>query len=291
MKSKSKELTVFTCFLIAVCGCQNAFVSPSQQEELSSTKNEWEVLEQINRNNSFVSEVGKLHNEIVGEILSSEKPRLCELRESTTEDGIKAIAGQTYSLLKQKGYFPIDSNTHTGENVLNMDSVAFVLMCERISYLSNEEILRSISSTTTTEDVVHNQSLTQEETHLIGQVQTVCNDDDTDILSVLSRLEAVALRAKSKLEGESQTRVLGVVSIACNTMVYWHSYSEGEPLRSNFSWKELGKQDVSGGIGAAAGGGVAALLGCGPVGWKAWVAVVAGGAAVSSVQSAVYQLL
>lgn len=50
------------------------------------------------------------------------------------------------------------------------------------------------------------------------------------------------------------------------------------------------RADLKGGLSAAGGGVASYLLGCGPVGIKAWAAVILAGAAVGSIDNAIDQL-
>jgi len=116
----------------------------------------------------------------------------------------------------------------------------------------------------------------------------------SDMNEVLYGLLALEEEAKENLCDNELFDVLSAISIAKYTSQYWNNnmqnwtnLANSSLINSKFSWSACGKSDVKGGVIAATGGGASWLLGGGPVGWKAWGALVAGGAVAGSAQYAI----
>lgn len=100
------------------------------------------------------------------------------------------------------------------------------------------------------------------------------------------------------LSEEELDIILSGCYITCYTLQYWNDNADkwialspsAQTRGKDFSWKQLGRADLKGGLSAAGGGVASYLLGCGPVGIKAWAAVILAGAAVGSIDNAIDQL-
>jgi hypothetical protein len=116
----------------------------------------------------------------------------------------------------------------------------------------------------------------------------------SDMNEILSGLLALEEEAKENLCDNELFDVLSAISIAKYTSQYWNNnmqnwtnLANSSLINGKFSWSACGKSDVKGGVIAATGGGASWLLGGDPVGWKAWGALVVGGAVAGSAQYAI----
>lgn len=101
----------------------------------------------------------------------------------------------------------------------------------------------------------------------------------------------------SECSEEEQFYVLAAIEIGVHSLTYWHdNYTKWFNLfnESNkapdFSWKEVGKEDIKGAIGGAVAVGVESVV-AGPPGWAAGAATVLGCGLGTSAMDAVDQLL
>lgn len=125
----------------------------------------------------------------------------------------------------------------------------------------------------------------------------IISDDDLDINSLLSRIIALENSSLSGLSDEDATVLFCTTATAKYSLQYWHENIDeqaelcGVPTRAggSFNWKQVGKEDIKGGIAAAMGLGFTRFLG--PIGWKAWLVGIAGGALGNSAADAVGQLI
>ena len=138
-----------------------------------------------------------------------------------------------------------------------------------------------------------------EEQDVYEELDAIMTDGDLILTSLNSRIDNCTERAKLLLSGTKLEEFLASASVAKNTLQYWHNNhmdwvsTLNTPITraSSVNWKQLGKADVIGCVASVTGSGVSWLLGCGPVGWKAWLAVAASGAIVGSVEDALDQLM
>ncbi len=125
----------------------------------------------------------------------------------------------------------------------------------------------------------------------------IISDDDLDINSLLSRIIALENSSLSGLSDEDANVLFCATATAKYSLQYWHENIDewaelcGAPTRAggSFNWKQVGKEDIKGGIAAAVGLGFTCLLG--PIGWKAWLLGISGGALGNSAADAVGQLI
>ncbi len=153
---------------------------------------------------------------------------------------------------------------------------------------------------------------------LLDDLNLVMSDSDGDLKSLQARIQAIEEEAVVKMEEEEYCIILVATSVAKNTLVYWYenlpkweellreggSFSEkanmvngakgvqdGEDTQHNFSWKQVGKTDVLGGV---VGGGLGALfMGSASLGTltiPGWAAGAIQGALGSSVSEALDQI-
>jgi hypothetical protein len=152
--------------------------------------------------------------------------------------------------------------------------------------------------------------LTTTQKKLLSELNSAINDESLGLTETLQAFERIRVRAKSECSDKEIFTVLAAIEVGTNSLTYWHSnidkwsnlvaslesksangrISYNKRTQSDFSWKSVGKADVSGAIGAAVGVGVAAIV-TGPPGWAAGGAAVAGGAVGASAGDAVLQLL
>ncbi len=156
--------------------------------------------------------------------------------------------------------------------------------------------------------------LTDTQINFLDELNAIMSDNDHDLKSLQKRIISIENRAVNNLVEEEYAVILAATSVAKYTLEYWsENLDKWSVLLSgntatlqtmprlksgnaeseeddNFSWKEVGKADVGGAVAAAAGSGVGYLVAGGPVGWKAWAGIVAGGAAAGSVGDAIEQL-
>lgn len=132
---------------------------------------------------------------------------------------------------------------------------------------------------------------------LIRELDAILTDDDESLTSLTNRILSVENRAKSSFAGEELEAVLAACNVTAYTIRYWHDNADlwadllPDPgTRAFFSWKNFGRADLKGAVAAAGGGLSTYLLGFGPVGWKAWGALIVGGAVTGSIDNAIDQL-
>ena len=201
--------------------------------------------------------------------------------------------------------------TRSGEPAISKTEINNVIKRTTVEYVKNEydlteeyiplvekSIDNQLSLNESSFEELFNQ-LTTEQKKLYGELDLILTDDDSDMESLQKRIADVKDKAYSELQGEDLDVMLPSISIAENTLYYWQenytqwiNKDENQPseMAVKFQWKALGKADFNGCIAAVVSGGVSYLLGCGPVGWKAWAAVCLSGAAAGSVENAIDQL-
>lgn len=142
--------------------------------------------------------------------------------------------------------------------------------------------------------------LSAKQRELLDALDVVLMDEDEYMPSLHSRISLIESRALYELSPEEQIVIFSGTSLARATLDYWYvnypiwreTFSGDASISrtQDFSWKQTGKVDVASAVGAATGCGVSYLLGAGPVGWKAWAAIVGGAAVGGSVTDAILQL-
>lgn len=142
-----------------------------------------------------------------------------------------------------------------------------------------------------------NHLLSDNQRLLAQELDAIFEDGDMDLTSLKQRVATIETRAKLLLTGDELELILNGCSVATNTLDYWHlsaadwiALAKIPTTRSSFPWKGLGRADVKGAITGGVGGLGATLLKCGPVGWKAWGALVLCSALVSSADYAFEQV-
>jgi hypothetical protein len=130
-------------------------------------------------------------------------------------------------------------------------------------------------------------------TPFIEELDVIMSDSDYDLVSLHNRIIRLEEEATERLTEEELTQLFAGSTVAYYTLEYWQDYSkeQGDTTRaaSDFSWKQVGKVDVATAVGVATGEGIYMLI-AGPIGWKAFVASVVGGAIGGSVTDAILQI-
>lgn len=202
--------------------------------------------------------------------------------------------------------------TRSGELAISQAEIDTVIKRTTVEYVRNEYDLTKeympLVEKSIDNQLALNESLLEEmfnqlspkQKELYGELDLILTDDDSDMESLQKRIAAVKDKAYSELQGEDLDVMLSAISVAENTLYYWqenyvqwiNTQDENQlsEMAVKFQWKALGKADFNGCAAAAVGGGVSYLLGCGPVGWKAWAAVCLSGAVAGSVENAIDQL-
>ena len=131
----------------------------------------------------------------------------------------------------------------------------------------------------------------------LKELNEIATDEDVNLQSLLSRLQQLEATVRcSSLTATEKNILLAGISVAQESYQYWYDKGpewlntlKGEGKKGKFSWKSVGRADISGAVDGAMT--VVAMAFVGPVGWAAAVAGVAGAAAGSSAGNAVDQLL
>lgn len=143
-------------------------------------------------------------------------------------------------------------------------------------------------------------NLSSDQIQMIDELNVVMSDDDYSLASLQSRINNIESQVPAlNLTEDQQSVVYSATSIAKYTLEYWNAnFDNWVALNTNlggrvnrslgFSWKQVGKNDVAGGIGGAVATGIARFFG--PVGWGVWGAGILGGAAGASAYDAIMQL-
>lgn len=208
--------------------------------------------------------------------------------------------------------FKDSPKTKSGDMSLSREELDELVSATTLTYVTTTYELTEDSDISLVKRVINDQlALTREsiiaiiegsgiaEQDVYGELDAIMTDSDLSLTSLYNRIDNSVERAKVLLSGIELEEFLASASVAKNTLQYWHNnYTDwGSTLNnpitraSSFNWKQLAKADVIGCVASVTGGGVSWLLGCGPVGWKAWLAVAASGAVVGSVEDALDQLL
>lgn len=152
--------------------------------------------------------------------------------------------------------------------------------------------------------------LTVKQKELLSELNSAINNENLGLAETLQVFEKIRVRARYECSEREFFAVIAAIEVGTNSLTYWHSNIQkwskligsfesksangrvvsNKRQQSDFSWKSVGKADVSGAVGAAVGVGVAAVV-TGPPGWAAGGAAVAGGAVGASAGDAVLQLL
>ncbi len=126
------------------------------------------------------------------------------------------------------------------------------------------------------------------------------NDTTLDLNATIAIFENVKERIKNECTLEEVSVLLVAIEIGASSLSYWNTnFDNWVALASenkatavcdscNFNWKQVGKNDVAGGIGGAVATGVVGATG-GPFGWGVFGAGTLGGAVAASVQDIILQ--
>jgi hypothetical protein len=285
-----KLLNVLLSFMLSIF----AF---SCNEPASSGSIEFTNKEQIQ---SVLQLVGQDHNkglEFIYTQLSIEKSTPQNFNEL-----INSIKTKTNTFLSS------GTESFVRENIDNAKNYASISIQDvRQKRASNAKISESENLWKPTD----NDKLTTKQKELLSYLNDAINDESLGFQETLKVFETVRIRAKSECSEQEVFTVLAAVEVGVNSLTYWHENIDkwanlmadierkssngrvgnlAKVAKKDFSWKSVGKSDVSGAVGAAVGVGVAAVV-TGPPGWAAGGAAVAGGAVGASATDAVGQLL
>lgn len=232
--------------------------------------------EDISENN-VANQIGVQHNQCLAQIYTilnhapKTKSGAIALSKAEVTDSIK----RTTIKFVEKNYQLKPEEMAVVEETINLQLA-----------LKDTLLIRAIDNMTTTQ------------ISFFEEIDLIMSDEDTNIQSLKNRLTIIKNRALESLEGVEANQIISAISVAENTLDYWfdnntswqHTINGSSCEDGRFDWKSLGKADVRGCVTAAASGGAAWLLGCGPVGWKAWAAVCLSGAVMRSADNAIEQL-
>jgi len=141
----------------------------------------------------------------------------------------------------------------------------------------------------------------------LNEIQIVIDDQTMDLTATLNELIKIEEISKQKISYEDQYLILSTLSIAKNSLQYWHdNYNDRTyaledlynlshqkiQLRRWFSWKAVAKNDIAYGAGGAVAGAlVGGAVSVGTLSIPGYAAGAIGGAVGGSVGNAGLQIL
>lgn len=131
----------------------------------------------------------------------------------------------------------------------------------------------------------------------LKELNEIATDNDINLQSLLSRLQQLESTIRSSsLSTNEKNALLAGISVAQESYQYWYDKGPewlktltGESKKGKFSWKRVGREDISGAVNGAVS--IAIVAAAGPVGWVAALTGIAAAAAGASAGDAVLQLL
>lgn len=232
-------------------------------------------------NSNIMSEFGIAHNIVLEDVLKDQ---------SFSNREKRSVASKEQEL-KKTVFKHLARYTRTTRGLLektDMDSLRYDSVYEKSQSMIKGKSIEEISLTSG----FVNDSISLEQKFYLSELEKITRDEDSDVNSLLSRIEKVENSALENLPVEQQKLILLATSVAANSYSFWYQYaSKQKQTRASvkINWKSAGKSDIAGAVGAAVGCGIARFFG--PVGWKVWAGAIVGGAVGNSATDLTMQVL
>lgn len=229
--------------------------------------------------------LGKIHNQGLNEILNE-----LQTTRAQSDGTLSDLSPQTRTEVIKKSALDFVSKNDVPQEVIDftevqLDKLLIINENRNNSYIISENIFP--------EDFDKSQSPLL--TSKLEILNDIISDNDLDINSLLSRITALENSALSILSEEDLSVLLCATATAKYSLQYWNETIYewaalcGVTTRAQFNWKQVGTEDIKGGIAGATALGFARFFG--PIGWKAWLIGIGGSALGASAADAVGQLI
>ncbi len=242
-----------------------------------------------------IDQIGKEHNKGLDYVLSYIKINKNKIMDNSKGEFLKIAQEGTKEYFYKGGYLVSSSNI----TLANQEASSVYKYYKDINY--ENESLKKLWP------MEKDALLSDLQKQFLNEIQIAIDDQTMDLSATLNVLTKIEKKSIQKCSHEDQYLILSTLSIAKNSLQYWHdNYNDWTyaledlynlshqkiQLRRWFSWKAVAKNDIAYGAGGAlAGALVGGAVSVGTLSIPGYAAGAIGGAVGGSVGNAGLQIL